>query len=252
MGKLDEYIANRANKEDGSDGKFWAARFKSTALMDEGALLACMAYVDLNPVRAGIASGLDDSTWTSIYQRLREATEELQNESSVSSEKIIELVTDAHSEEQRLSSNESSSSEEQSTVQRETAEAREPRPEECPILAPMDPEGQPDESLPLTLLQYLELLEWTGRVVRLDKRGSITGPPSQLLERCGLDADKWLETLDGFESFGGYAGHPSKLRTRASQMNRRFLKGQGRQAAMVYSEEPRSFARDSAGYLEAA
>jgi hypothetical protein len=38
--------------------------------MDEGAMLACMAYVDLNPVRARLADTLEDSVFTSIYDRL--------------------------------------------------------------------------------------------------------------------------------------------------------------------------------------
>ena len=38
--------------------------------MDEAAILACMAYVDLNPVRAKIAESLEDSEFTSAYDRL--------------------------------------------------------------------------------------------------------------------------------------------------------------------------------------
>lgn len=67
---LNEYIARLANKEDDVKGRFWESRFQSQALLDEGALLACMAYVDLNPIRAKIADTLQDSEHTSIQKRL--------------------------------------------------------------------------------------------------------------------------------------------------------------------------------------
>ena len=70
MKALKEPLARLANKEDDCKGTFWESRYKSIAILDEEALLATCAYIDLNPVAAGIAAVPETSKHTSVRQRV--------------------------------------------------------------------------------------------------------------------------------------------------------------------------------------
>jgi len=51
---------------------FGKGRFKSQALLDETALLQCITYVDLNPIRAGMPDKLESPDYTAIQRRIAE------------------------------------------------------------------------------------------------------------------------------------------------------------------------------------
>lgn len=73
MKSLKEPIARIANGEDKCTGVFWDGRYKSIAILDVESLLATCAYIDLNPIAAGLAPTPEDSQHTSIRQRIDHA-----------------------------------------------------------------------------------------------------------------------------------------------------------------------------------
>ena len=150
MRLLNESLARQANQEDGCKGHFWEGRFKSQALLTESALLACMVYVDLNPIRAGIAATPEESDFTSIKQRI---------------DKEDYFVTPA------------------------------------PLLLPFAREGKP-EALPCYFADYLALVDWTGRAIRLDKRGYIPHHLAPVLQRLGIEEGQWLGQVTLFRRHG--------------------------------------------------
>ncbi|MBC8270808.1 MAG: transposase [Gammaproteobacteria bacterium] len=73
MKHLKQPVAYQANKEDGCSGHFFEGRFYSGALLDENAVVAAMAYVDLNPIRARIVKHIDEYKAASGYKRAQVA-----------------------------------------------------------------------------------------------------------------------------------------------------------------------------------
>ena len=67
---LKEPLSRLANRQDKVRGAFFEGRFKSVAILDEEALLATCAYIDLNPVAAGIVDVPEASPHTSITTRI--------------------------------------------------------------------------------------------------------------------------------------------------------------------------------------
>lgn len=71
MRLLCQRIAQRANREGEEEGKFWQSRYRAVRLLDESAILACAAYVSLNPIRSALAETLEDSEHTSAQRRVQ-------------------------------------------------------------------------------------------------------------------------------------------------------------------------------------
>ena len=145
---INESIARKANQEDNCTGRFWEGRFKSQALLDDRALLACMAYVDLNPIRAKMAIIPEESEHTSIKQRINN----LKNNTPHTS---FDAFIGNRSE----------------TI-----------------------------GIPFQLKEYLELVDWTGRIIREDKRGVINNTLPPIIERLTINKNNWKVLTTQFET----------------------------------------------------
>ena len=177
MRVLNEGIARQANAEDGCTGRFWEGRFKSQALLDEAALMACLAYVDLNPVRAGMAKTPESSRHTSIKKRIAQA--------------------------------------------QKTHTANHPK-QQAKGLFPFvgNPRNGIPSGLAFKLTDYLELVDWSGRIVRAGKRGSIDNQCPSILERLNIEPDHWGYLINNFESrFKSLVGSGFKLKQACQALN---------------------------------
>jgi REP element-mobilizing transposase RayT len=172
---LNEPIARRANREDNCTGHFWEARYKCQALLDDAAVLACMAYVDLNPIRAGLAVDLPSSPHTSVQRRLADAE-----------------PVDATTQLQPVAGSVAAS------------------------------------AMAATLVEYLELADWTGRIARPDKRGSIAATAPPVLRKLGLAEDQWHAQATGIEQrYWRAVGAVDALIEKARDLGQCWLKGAG-------------------------
>ncbi len=165
---LNESMARQANQEDGCSGRFWEGRFKSQALLDENALAACLAYVDLNPIRAQIAKNPEESDYTSVQQRINSLLSSPNNQAS--------------------------------------------QPKGLMPFAG-NPHKDMPKALPFKIDDYLDLVDWTGRILREDKRGNIPTDYPPILERLQINPRHWLYMAKNFESsFKGLVGTAFRLK----------------------------------------
>ena len=196
MRLANEWLARRANAEDRCTGRFWEGRFRCQLLEDDAALLACMAYVDLNPVRAGAAARLEDCRFTSIRERMSG------------------LGAGAGGREAGAG-----------------AAAGSPGVGAAPPgrwLAPMAEEGEEaGGAVGLTTAEYVRLLRWTGRrrgAGGMERARAGRRPPA--LDALGVQAESWDRLVGGFgRMFRRVAGRPEAMEARARALGLRWLAG---------------------------
>jgi hypothetical protein len=198
---LNESIARRANQEDQCRGSFWEGRFRSQALLDEAGLLMCMSYVDLNPMRAGIAQSLEESDFTSIQQRLAEYARAIAASMA--------------------------------TVPGSTAEGP-----VLPQLVGLFEVGaaQGGDALPVDFDSYVELLMATGATLYSREPASpgLSVPVARTLERLGIRSERWLEAVRSYpKRFFAMIGCVHRIEVYCARTDRDQAKG-SRWAAQVF------------------
>lgn len=208
-----ERLARRANRDDGCTGHFWEGRFRSVPLLDQGAVIAAMAYVDLNPIRAGLAETPEASDYTSVQDRC----------AARQAHRAAQLVP--------------------------ALSTRPMTPESQLWVAPIVRAtiDQPDGSActaAITLDDYLTLVDETGRIVRGDKRGAIPANLAPILDRLRINTDAWIALMRsgghiGLGSFGAFA-------SRAREALRRGARWLIDTTAGLYSDDRLSAAESSA------
>lgn len=196
---LKEPIARRANQEDGCTGAFWEGRFKSVAILDEASLLATCAYIDLNPVAAGLAATPEKSPHTSIKARVEHCAKQghldkLRDGSPYSSKTQLE-------KDHWL----------------------------FPIEDKRDPNGTGSEGMlhGISLTGYLQLVDWTSRLVRPGK-ARVTDDQPALLSRLHINPQVWQATLRKLlgdtKLVGNFFGTEQRLNELAEKKGRRYVK----------------------------
>ena len=240
MGRLNEFIARAANKEDDVKGRFWESRFKCQALLDDAAIAAGMVYVDLNAIRAGLAATPEESDFTSIQERIRAWQKETMTTTSAPGEAAAQPM-------------QSGSFDEGMPMPEFAAGISNPIPEGLAAMAhpldttafparwlcPIQSDSQRRGILQMTAADYFELVDKSGRMMRPDKRGAIDADLAPILLRIGANPDAWLDTVTRFGTrFRLAAGLVCSLRAFADQLGRRWLVGAAAARAAFTSSPP--------------
>jgi len=173
---LNEPTARKANREDHCSGHFWEARFHSVALCSDQALIAAMAYVDLNPIRAGIAKMPETSAYTSIKARIEARQSEAEINDAVA--KMLERHELSHFNQ---------------SLKPLLKFAEHTDDVHCETLKAL--------SLPIYEHEYLKLVDASGRIIIRGKTGCIAPDLTPILSRLKLSTNQWLQVSTGFSQY---------------------------------------------------
>lgn len=203
MQALGEHIAVRANREDGTSGHFWEERFGARYLESESAILVCGMYVDLNQIRAGEALTPEESTHTSAYDRIEAWKARAGGEATgarLADAWMCKLTLDERSE---------------AYV--------------GPASSKTSYRASDKGLLPIRFVDYVALLDATGRIIREGKRGAIPAHLAPILDRLGINRSLWIDLVTKFDSyFGHIVGRAAQVLERARQAGRRWYRGRAR------------------------
>ena len=205
-----ENIARRSNKEDQCTGRFWEGRYRAVLLLDETSLLACAAYVDLNPVRAAMAKTPEASKFTGAKDR------------------IDDLKTRSKNAPAHATQDWERSRRRQQSGWLSPIEINERTDKTGPNLNPTNRRASQKGFLSIPLAKYLDLLDWTGRQLRLNKRGSIPDHLAPILERLGINGECWCDLVQKFgKLFKRAAGSAESLAHETAKRNQNYMHAPG-------------------------
>jgi REP element-mobilizing transposase RayT len=245
MRLLSQKIAQRANREDGELGKFWQARFRAVRLLDETALLACTAYVDLNPIRAGMARTLEESKFTSVQKRLAAIIQTTKRPNQADGTFPREMAEGTKPELENTQTGKKHAYPalayqiklaDLPPLSREVAPDRHLSPVAIDeLLDPIGPclsqsarRASDKGFLPMSAAAYLELLDWTARELKPGKRDQIPESMKPLFERIQISADTWRNLVKDFgRLFYAMAGKPHVIDGHTTRDGRRRYKTKG-------------------------
>ena len=204
MRLLSQNIAQRANKEDGEIGKFWQARFRAVRLLDETAILACAAYVDLNPIRAALAETIEGSDFTSAQKRCCDL--QARHAGPADSKVGASAPASARRSSRHLA----------------PVELQGGSSATGPCVHKQGARCSNKGFLPISTAEYLSLLDWTARQTRSGKRGSTPKQFAPLFDRLGISAEIWCRLVKDFgRLFSVVAGQPQRIDEHRSKSSSR-------------------------------